>query len=324
MSSLFQDQKGPSDNDPAPEDTTGIMMDVHTFGGYVLWPWGHTSSAPPNSAGLTNIGSKFASYNGYTAGQSNQTLYETTGTTNSWAYQKLGIPGYTFELDVSSFTPNYSTVTGVFNENLPAFIYAAKVARTPYMTVKGPDSLSVSATTVGSGLRITASVNDTKNGNQPISAAEFYIDTPPWLPGAQARTMQASDGTFNSATESVRGRALTTDLPPGQHILYVRGKDSQGNWGPFSAAFFNVSGGRRAELVTASVEPTVAAADHVLHNANTFTGTTAALQESTLAGTVLLSANQISSSPSDADAAPPRALRSEKIDDLSDLIASPV
>lgn len=243
MTQLFPDQKGPNDNDPAPENTTGLMIDVHTYGGYVLWPWGHTSSPPPNSAGLSNIGNKFASYNGYTAGQSYQTLYQTTGTTNSWAYQKLGIPGYTIELDVPTFTPNYSTVTAAFNENLPAFIYAAKIARTPYITVKGPDALTVSATAVGAGLRVTGNINDTKNGNQTISAAEFYIDVPPWAPGAQARTMQASDGSFNSTTENVRGRASTTNLPPGQHILFVRGKDSQGNWGPVSAAFFTVTGG---------------------------------------------------------------------------------
>ncbi len=257
MSSLFLDQKGPNDSDPAPETTTGIMIDVHTHGGYVLWPWGHTTSPPPNSAGLSNIGNKFATYNGYTAGQSNQTLYETTGTSNSWAYQKLGIPAFTIELDTGGggFLPNYSATTGIFNDVLPNFLYSAKIARTPYMTVKGPDALTVGATTVGAGMRITASINDTQNGNQTISQAEFYIDIPPWAPGAQPRTMQASDNNFNSTIESVRGRASTSGLAPGEHIIFVRGKDSQGNWGPVSAVFVNVAGGRgaggrAAELVT--------------------------------------------------------------------------
>src|SRR5262249_54859850 len=95
VSSLIPDQKGPIDDDPAPEDTTGIFIDVHTFGGDVLWPWGHTPNPPPNSVGLSNIGNKFASYNGYTAGQSYQTLYPTTGTSQRWAYGELAIPAYT-------------------------------------------------------------------------------------------------------------------------------------------------------------------------------------------------------------------------------------
>jgi hypothetical protein len=241
MLSLFPDQKGPNDSDPAPETTTGIMIDVHTFGGYVLWPWGHTSNPAPNSVGLGNIGNKFATYNGYLAGQSNQTLYATTGTSNSWAYGALGIPGYTIELDVPDFTPSYNTVTGAYNDVLPAFLYAAKIARTPYMTAKGPDALSVNALALGPGMRIIANVNDTQNGNQTIAAAEYYIDTPPWAPGAVARAMTATDGSFNSATEAVRGRALTAGLSQGQHIAFVRGRDSQGNWGPVSAVFFNVA-----------------------------------------------------------------------------------
>src|SRR5262249_49247949 len=162
---------------------------------------------------------KFASYNGYVAGQSYQTLYPTTGASHGWAYGTLGIPAYVFELDVPDFLASYNTVTGAFNENLPAFLYAAKIARTPYMTVKGPDALSLTAQVSGPGLRITASVNDTKNGNQTISAAEFYVDVPPWSPGAVAHAMQASDGNFNSTIESVRGRLSTTGLPAGRHTI---------------------------------------------------------------------------------------------------------
>jgi hypothetical protein len=241
VSALIPDQKGPNVNDPAPADTTGIFIDVHTYGGYVLWPWGHTSSPPPNSSGLTAIGNKLASYNGYTKGQSYQTLYATTATSDDWAYGVLGIPSYTIELDSNGFFPAFSSVTTLYDQVASSFMYAAKIARTPYLTALGPDALNVASQVNGSGVRVTASINDTQNGNQTISAAEFYIDTPPWQPGAVARSMQASDGTFNSTIESVRGRASTVGLSQGQHIVFVRGKDAQGNWGPFSASFFTVS-----------------------------------------------------------------------------------
>lgn len=241
VSSVIPDQKGPNVSDPAPADTTGIFIDVHTYGGYVLWPWGHTSSPPPNSSGLTAIGNKFASYNGYTKGQSYQTLYPATATSDDWTYGTLGAPAFTIELNSSGFLPSYSSVTTLYNQNQAAFIYAAKIARTPYMTALGPDALSVGAQSAAEALRITANINDTKNGNQTIAAAEFYIDTPPWINGAQPRTMKAADGGFNSTTENVTGRASTTGLASGKHIIYVRGQDAQGNWGPFSAVFFNVS-----------------------------------------------------------------------------------
>src|SRR5262249_19824703 len=141
---LIPVQRGPSDSDPAPDDTTGIVTDVHTYGGYVLWPWGHTSAPSPNSAGFTPIGRKFAAYNHYTAGQSYQTLYPTTGVFPYWVYTELGAPGFTFELNSGTFLAPYSTVDSrLWPENRDAFIYAAKIARTPYMTALGPDSLQV-------------------------------------------------------------------------------------------------------------------------------------------------------------------------------------
>jgi hypothetical protein len=241
VSSIIPDQKGPNVNDPAPANTTGIFLDIHTYGGYILWPWGHTSSPPPNGSGLTAIGNKFQTYNGYTAGQSYQTLYPATATSEDWAYGTLGVPAFTFELNAAGFLPSFSTVNTLYNQNQAALLYAAKIARTPYMTALGPDALSVTAGALGPALRVTATINDVGNGNNPIAGAEYYIDLPPWVPGAQARAMTAQDGSFNSSSENVFGRAFSSNITPGQHILFVRGRDSLGNWGPFSARFFTVT-----------------------------------------------------------------------------------
>ena len=40
MRAIFPDQRGPNDNDPAPLDTTGVMITVHSYSEYVLYPWG--------------------------------------------------------------------------------------------------------------------------------------------------------------------------------------------------------------------------------------------------------------------------------------------
>jgi hypothetical protein len=242
IGSLIPVQKGPDDNDPAPDDTTGIYIDVHTYGGYVLWPWGHTSTPTPNSVGLSAIGRKFATYNHYTAGQSYQTLYPTTGVAPFWAYGHLGIPAYTFELNSAGFLAPYSSVDStLWPQNEGAFIYAAKIARTPYITVHGPDALAVATQLNGSELTVTGQINDSQNGNQNVVAAEFYIDTPPWADGAQAIPMEASDGDFDSPIENVDGMQPTDGLDPGQHIVYVRGLEANGYWGPVSAAFFDLA-----------------------------------------------------------------------------------
>jgi carboxypeptidase T len=239
---LFPDQRGPGINDAAPDNTTGIFMTMHSYGDLVLWPWGNTTNPAPNATGLVAIGNKFATYNGYQACQPSVCLYLTSGTSDDWAYGILGIPSYTFEVG-SAFMPTYSTIDNVqWPGNRPALIYAAKIARTPYQTVRGPDALSVAAAPSGSNFNLTASINDSANGGQAVNAAEYYIDTPPWS-GGTAIAMSASDGSFNSSVENVSAVINTGSLSPGQHIALVRGRDSANNWGPFSAVFFTVSGG---------------------------------------------------------------------------------
>ncbi|HNS03798.1 MAG TPA: hypothetical protein PKM78_15610, partial [Anaerolineae bacterium] len=139
----------------------------------------------------------------------------------------------------------------ILPDNMPALIYAAKVARTPYLTPAGPDALNVAAApstiTVGDPVVLTATINDTRfssnNGVEPtqaIAAAEYYIDTPPWQPGAVANPMAAADGSFNSTVEGVTATVNTGALGTGRHIIFVRGKDAANNWGAFSAVFLNV------------------------------------------------------------------------------------
>ncbi len=262
---LIPDQRGPSDDDPAPDDTTGILIDVHTQGGYVLWPWGHTSAPPPNSTGLTDIGNKLASYNGYRAGQSYQTLYPTTGTSKGWVYTELGAPAYTIEMDSGTFLAQYSVLPRLWAEMKDLLFYAARTARAPYQLARGPDAKTAWAYVDGPYMYTYAEIDDRQNGGQNITAAEFYLDTPPWLPGAKPIAMDTVDGAFNSPYEPVYGWRLATDIPVGRHLVYMRGRDAAGNWGPFSAQFLDITaapGGGNAGVVPtllAGDEPRIAA-----------------------------------------------------------------
>jgi carboxypeptidase T len=241
--SIFPDQRGPLDTDPAPLTTTGFFLTLHSYSNLVLWPWGWTTNVAPNSSDLTLIGQKFASYNGYTAQQSTD-LYPTSGTTDDWAYGELGVPAMTFEVGPSSgtcggFFPAFSCMDGgtggsFWPRNLPAFLYAARIARAPYQLGRGPSPETLTATqTSPNQYNLQATLNDQFNGNQPIAAAEYYIDTPPWR-GGTGIPMTALDGSFNSAVETA---AVSTGTLSGRHLFYVRGRDSSGNWGPVKAVF---------------------------------------------------------------------------------------
>jgi len=235
--SIFSDQRGPGESDAAPITTTGILITLHSYGPLVLWPWGWTYAGAPNSAQLQQLGQKLASFNGYTPQQSSD-LYPTSGATDDWSYGELGIASYTFEIGSNSdgFYPDCSRYDALIQPNISALLYAAKVARTPYLTPFGPDATGVTASLTTTGSIALVTVLATISGGQVISAAEVYVDTPPWA-GGSPHDLTVTDGAFDATVESVYGAFPTVGLTPGRHFVFVRGQDAAGYWGPVSAAF---------------------------------------------------------------------------------------
>jgi len=150
------------------------------------------------------------------------------------------VPSFTFEMG-QEFTPAYAAVdSSLWPENFGALVYAAKIARTPYATVLGPDANLVAVERDAANFTITATIDDTANGGRPVMAAEYYVDTPPWISGAVPHALAALDGGFDSQTEGVAAVASHEGLTPGRHLVYVRGQDAAGNWGPFSAGWLSL------------------------------------------------------------------------------------
>lgn len=253
MLAQFPDQRDAPLDAAAPADASGLYLDVHSYGELVLWPWGFTGDVAPNGPALQTLGRKFAYFNGYEPDQAIG-LYPTDGTTDDFAYGELGVAAYTFELGTAFFEACPVFEDTILPDNMSALIYAAKVARTPYLTPAGPDALNValSAATVAAGDNITLTVvlDDTRfnnqNGTEPtqaIAAAEYYVDVPPWdtAQNPVALPLTAADGSFDSGVEDATAVVATADLTPGKHILYVRGQDAAGNWGAVSAVFLEIS-----------------------------------------------------------------------------------
>lgn len=248
IKSAFADNRGPNRTDAAPADTSGVYLDVHSYSQLVLWPWGDTNTAAANGTALQSLGRKLAYFNGYTPEQSIG-LYPTSGTTLDYGYGELGVASYTIELGSAFFEP-CSTFTGTtLPKNQAALLYALRVARQPYTMGSGPDSVTLNApagVATGATFTLSASATNTRfntsNGAEPtrtISSAEYFIDTPPWA-GGIARSMTATDGVFNAATESVQATVSTSGLSAGKHMVYVRARNSSGTYGPVSALFVTV------------------------------------------------------------------------------------
>ncbi len=245
---LFPDQRGDALSAAAPVTATGVFLDIHSYSELVLWPWGFTSDVPPNGPALQTLGRKLAYFNGYEPWQA-MMLYTTDGTTDDFAYGELGLAAYTFEIGTRFFQPCASFLSTILPENLPALLYAAKVARTPYQTPAGPDVLNLTLNTRAAVLTqttvLTATLDDTRYRDsylepvQSIVAAEYYINTPPWVTTTTplAYPMAALDGTFDASVEVVSAPLDPENLNVGRNLIFVRGQDAAGNWGAVSAIF---------------------------------------------------------------------------------------
>jgi len=246
---IFPDQRGAGLQEAAPEDATGIVIDVHSYGELWLWPWGHTGAPAPNADALQTLGRKLSYWNGYWPEQAIG-LYPTDGASDDFFYGDLGVAAFTVELGTAFFETCSVYENTIRPETFPSLIYAAKVARSPYLTPSGPDVVSnipdPSTVLLGQDVVLTVETDDTRYGDsngaeaaQNVSAAEFYIDTPPW-DGGVAVAMSPLDGSFDSASELANATLQTSGLSIGRHTIFARARDADGNWGAITAAFLTV------------------------------------------------------------------------------------
>ncbi len=248
---LFPNRSRPGDEVPVPADTSGLMITLHSYSQLVLWPYGFRSSPAPDASSLAALGRKLAFFNHYTPEQA-YSLYAVSGSTDDWAYGTLGIAAYTIEMGTDFFESCSTFESTVYPDNGEALLYALKAARRPYQEPGGPDVLNLRVLSAGEGsgkvYKLTAALDDTRfssvNGSeptQPITAAEISIDAPSWITATAAITypMSAIDGSFDQNIELVQATIDAGSLPPGRHLVFVRGQDSSGAWGLPSAIFLD-------------------------------------------------------------------------------------
>lgn len=251
VASIFSDQRGPADNDPAGSDASGVFITLHSYGGLVLFPWSWSDLPAPNDSGLETLGRKFGFYNGDKVCQAGEygCIYQTSGSSDDWAYGELGVASYTFELGTAFFESCYYFEENILPNNIPALMYAFKAARQPYRDPSGPDSVNLSLSaqnvTPGASLYLYVTADDTRydsagwgeEPSQPIQAARYSLDTPSWVVGTQTHPLLPIDGDFNSPIENLSAIIDTTSLTPGRHTIFVESQDAGSSWGVPSAIF---------------------------------------------------------------------------------------
>ncbi|NJP05970.1 MAG: hypothetical protein HC837_10280 [Chloroflexaceae bacterium] len=244
--SLYPAGRSPTLVSPAADDTTGILITLHSYANMVLWPWGYSANAPPNSAGLRRLGEQFASFNGYAAGQSSRSLYYSSGTTDDWSYGELGIPSYTFEIGPSGglcggFMPPYSCLDGgnggdFWAKNLPALRYAAQVVRAPYQQPFGPHIRSVELVSDTASIDLQVElIPATDDPSVTIDQVEVYLDASPWHGGTPIALEVDNQGGNTWQTVLTRSQVSTGDDE--RQLLLARGRDTTGTWGPITATW---------------------------------------------------------------------------------------
>jgi hypothetical protein len=99
-----------------------IMLDYHSYGDLVMWPWGYTTNKTADDSDLVRIGNEFAALNGYLAEQS-VGLYPTTGDSLDWIYGSENVYAYCFEVGQLFHPTSTNEVLNVIGDNLaPAYL----------------------------------------------------------------------------------------------------------------------------------------------------------------------------------------------------------
>lgn len=86
----------------------------------------------------------------------------------------------------------------------------------------------ITSATAVVGSTLKATVSDATRGHGTVVAAQYYLDSAAGTPV----DMAAEDAAFDTETEVVTSPVT---VGPGQHVIYVRGRDAAGTWGPLTS-----------------------------------------------------------------------------------------
>lgn len=244
-------QQGIDPDNPRGENIMGVYIDVHAYGGSTYYPWGHEDKECPDGEAQQAFGRKVSSFNGHDLWAPGMPgfLYTSSGESTDYMYGVVGVAALGLEIGYDFYESCSKFEEDVVPNNLPALVYAARVAKKPFSMVKGPDVLELEAVVVDGGMRVTAVVSDDElvniagyddflTGDQSVSEVKLFLDVHPddYQGAATVWNMEP----VGSNREFVEVVISTSGLSAGRHVLYAQAKDSDDYLGPVSSIFINV------------------------------------------------------------------------------------
>ena len=243
LAQVFEAQRPAGDLiTPAPDDTQGVFISLHSFGEYVLIPWeglgGQNENNAPNHDALTLLGRRFGFLTDYAVGRW-QLLPPATGTAVDYAYGEFGVAAYTFEVGITFQQSCSSFESTIWPDNRDALLLAARAARAPYLAPSGPAIENLGAAIDADFVTVSGTAADDRY------FAGFVTEPPQPTPVDDVVRIRISV----DAPEAETGQALVFDLPaPASQVnfsvqvpvvdlpssptrLFVTGEDATGRIG---------------------------------------------------------------------------------------------
>ncbi|CAG9163747.1 hypothetical protein LMG32289_00169 [Cupriavidus pampae] len=233
---------------PGPADYPGLYVDLHSFGGWILWPDG--------GGGVSALAQRMAWHTRYRATQ--RLHYPVEGESTAMFRAALGVPALVVELAKSFYEPCYEFQRTTLPPALDALRYAARTLRAPRMLARGPDVTSVrlSAARVRQGEVVTIAA--TLDGdryrydrglrgqpavprNLPRRVLTAHASVRVMPDDASVRPIALRVIERRGAAAEVSGTLDTTHLPAGRHLVFVQGVGWGGVRGAPDAVFLDIA-----------------------------------------------------------------------------------
>lgn len=187
-------------------------IDFHSYGQWILSPWGFSSALPPDAALHAELGASMASaidsVNGatYTPGPIYTLLYPASGGSVDWTYGARGAASFTIELrdqGQNGFILPPSQIAPTIAENLAAALTLVDYATRPALvTASGPSSIApdVAATVVIEAIPVLDSVTSVALRSR-VGTAGPFASTPATPTGDVNYTAALPAGPCNAVIE---------------------------------------------------------------------------------------------------------------------------
>lgn len=237
----------------APDERAGTYIHLHSYSDLILYPYGFDNTANvPNADALIAGAFRQSFGNDYATGAPGDVLYNASGGDFDYAYGKLGVPGYVYEIGTAregGFFPSFQRADDYWQKIQPGLRFAAEAAYEPYTASLGGVVSELTAERQDDGsIIVTGTATDDAYGQDAGSAerrpAVTQIDDVEIQAAVDRTALDARESTapgepaVAEAGETVDFEATIAKEGSEQaKFVFARARNGSGEYGPWQAVF---------------------------------------------------------------------------------------